>query len=85
MRGYKHGRDGENKPIIVPEGGETQRLVIKSFKEFATGVFNIEELRRRMNKEGLKISRNTFWTMLRNKGYLGKVYVPEYGNEKGIR
>ena len=80
-RGYKNSRNEFNRPIIVPEGGEQEKLVRFAFKEFATGKYNIEELRHKLNKKGLKCNRNSFWMLLRNKAYIGKVLVPAYKNE----
>lgn len=81
LKGYKNVRDENNKPIIVPEGGSQEALINKAFTEFASGMYNIEELRRKLNKEGLKATRNSFWMLLRNKGYIGKVFVPAYKDE----
>jgi site-specific DNA recombinase len=81
LRGYKNTRDENNKPIMVPEGGEQEELVRRAFKEFASGLYNIEELRLKLFKEGLKCNRNSFWMLLRNKGYIGKVLVPGYKDE----
>ena len=81
LRGYKNIRDENNRPIIAHEGGKQQELVEKAFKEFASGLYNIEELRRKLNKEGLKCNRNSFWMLLRNKGYIGKILVPAYKDE----
>jgi site-specific DNA recombinase len=80
-RGYKNSRNEFNKPIITPEGGEQEKLVRLAFKEFATGKYNIEELRHKLFKKGLKCNRNSFWMLLRNKAYIGKVLVPAYKNE----
>jgi len=74
-RGYRNARDERNKPIIVPEGGDKEKLVKLAFKEFATGQYHIEDLRRKLWKRGLKCARNTFWELLRNKAYIGKVYL----------
>jgi site-specific DNA recombinase len=81
LRGYKNSRDENNRPIISHEGGKQQMLVEKAFKEFASGMYNIEELRRKLNREGLKCNRNSFWMLLRNKGYIGKIMVPAYKDE----
>ena len=81
LRGYKNTRDANNRPIIVPGGDKQEELVRRAFAEYATGLFNIEELRRKLTKEGLKTSRCAFWYMLRNKGYIGKVLVPAYKDE----
>ncbi|MBX7204113.1 MAG: recombinase family protein [Bacteroidia bacterium] len=75
LRGYRIVRDQNNKTTMIPEGGEKERLVKKAFSEFATGGYAIEELRKKMAKEGLKISRSAFWVMLRNRGYIGEVFV----------
>lgn len=81
LKGYINTRDENNRPIIAPEGGKKEELIKRAFSEFITGVYNIEELRRKLNKEGLNSSRNSFWMLLRNKGYIGKVLVPAYKDE----
>ena len=82
-RGYKNIRDENNRPIIAPEGGEKEKLVRMAFKEFSTGLYSIEEVRNKLFKKGLKCNRNSFWMMLRNKAYIGKVFVPAYKGEPG--
>ena len=81
LKGYINTRDENNRPIIAPEGGKKEELIRRAFNEFSTGIYNIEELRLKLNKEGLKSSRNSFWMLLRNKGYIGKVLVPSYKDE----
>ena len=81
LKGYINTRDENNRPIIAPEGGKKEELIKRAFSEYITGVYNIEELRHKLNKEGLKSSRNSFWMLLRNKGYIGKVLVPAYKDE----
>jgi site-specific DNA recombinase len=81
LRGYKSVRNENNRPMLVLEGGLQEELVRKSFTEYASEMYNIEELRRKLTKEGLKTSRCAFWAMLRNRGYIGKVLVPAYKDE----
>ena len=81
LRGYKNVRDEKNKPTIIPEGAKQEELIRAAFTEYASGLYNIEELRRKLNKEGLTLGRCAFWTLLRNKGYIGKVFVPAYKEE----
>ncbi|MBA3665618.1 MAG: recombinase family protein [Bacteroidetes bacterium] len=81
LKGYINTRDENNRPIIAPEGGKKEELIKRAFGDFITGVYNIEELRRKLNKEGLDCTRNSFWMLLRNKGYIGKVLVPAYKDE----
>jgi site-specific DNA recombinase len=79
-KGYIHSNDGKKK-LIIPEGGKNQALVVKAFNEFSTGMYNIEELRHKLNKEGLKSSRNSFWMLMRNQCYIGKVKVSAFKDE----
>lgn len=81
LRGYKNARDEHNKPIVIPEDGKIEAFVKQSFELFSSGNYEIEELRRKMNKMGFKICRNSFWMMLRNKGYLGKIIIKAYKDE----
>jgi DNA invertase Pin-like site-specific DNA recombinase len=82
--GYKNKRNEFNKPIIAPEGGEIERLVKEAFKEFSTGLYSTEDLRKKMNEKGLNSSRNSFYNMLRNKVYIGQILVPAYKNEPEV-
>lgn len=81
LKGYKMSRDEKNKPVMIPEGGENEKFVRYAFKEFATGLYNIEELRHKLNKEGFKCSRSQFWAILRNKTYTGKIFIPAFKDE----
>ena len=78
---FPNTRDEKNKPIIVPEGGSQEAMVKRAFTEFSTGLFNIEELRRKLNKEGLKLTKNSFAAIFKNKTYIGKIFVPAYKDE----
>lgn len=80
-RGYKNTRNEFNRPVITPEGADQEKLVKAAFKEFATGNYSIEELRKKLLKKGLKCNRNSFWKLLRNKAYIGKVLIPAYKGE----
>ena len=80
-RGYKNTRNENNRPVITPEGGTQERLVVQAFKEFSTGLYTIEELRLKLFKKGLKCQRSSFWDLLRNKAYIGKVKIPAYKGE----
>lgn len=77
LRGYKNSRDAYNKPLIIPSGDKEQRMVEEAFSLFATGIYNIEEVRTILKRKGFVCNRNSFWSLLRNKGYAGYVFVPE--------
>ena len=83
-RGYKNARDEKNDPIVIPEGGQQQELIKEAFALFSSGLYPIEDLRREMNKRGLKCSRNSFWCLLRNRIYIGLINVPAYKDEPSI-
>ena len=80
--GYKNKRNEFNKPIIAPEGGEKEKLVKLAFKEFSTGLYSPEDLRKKMNLKGLKISKNAFARMLQNRVYIGEILVPAFKKER---
>jgi site-specific DNA recombinase len=67
LTGYKHARDAHDKKIIVPEGGKQQELIVSAFKLFATGMYGLEEIRKKLKNEGLNISGGHFWRILRHK------------------
>lgn len=77
--GYKHGRTENNKPTIVPS--KDKAMVVQSFEMMATGLYQIEELRRMLNKKGMPLGRTRFWYMMRNPTYIGKVFVAAHKNE----
>jgi len=80
--GYKHGRTPANKPCIQPN--DDAPLVKSAFEKLATGLYHIEEVRKEMNKCGLKASRSRFWEMMRSPVYMGKIIVPSYKDEEEI-
>ena len=78
--GYKNARDTLNRPIIVFSKDEP--LVKKAFELYVTGLWEIDALRKEMNKHGLKVSRNRFWSLLRDPFYYGMIRIKEYKNER---
>ena len=84
LKGYINTRDENNRPIVAPEGGKQEELIKRAFTEFSTGLYNMEEVRLKLNREGLKCTRNSFWMLLRNRGYIGKVLVPAYKDELAV-
>ena len=68
----KNSRNEQNRPCITLHK-ERAALVLTAFEMMATGTYQIEELRKILYKKGLKKTRNTFWEMLRNPVYAGKI------------
>jgi len=78
--GYKNSRDNSDKPLLVIDE-QKAILVYEMFEQFATGLYDKEELRRIMWDKGLKLSKSTFPRTLQNPVYAGKVFVPQYKDE----
>ena len=79
-RGYKNVRDVNNKPIIVPHEQEAP-LVIEAFEECSRQSCSLENLRKLMYKKGLKVSRAAFPGLLRNRIYIGEIFVSGFKDE----
>ena len=79
-RGYKNVRDINNKPIIVPHELEAP-LVIKAFEECSQQNLSLENLRKEMRKKGLNVSRAAFPELLRNRIYIGEIFVSGFKDD----
>lgn len=77
--GFKNTRDEHNRPIITHSS--MAAIIKKAFEEIAIGNFPIEVLRKKLYKEGLKISRSNFYTLLRNPIYCGKIRIKAFKDE----
>ena len=79
-RGYVNRRTDEyNKwvdidPIVGP-------LVKEAFEEVAKGIKAPTHVWREMKAKGLKCEKQSFFDMLRNRFYIGDVFVPAYNND----
>jgi site-specific DNA recombinase len=80
--GYIQGKDpyNNNKPLIKP-CPDKSILISEIFKEYATGLYTQEDLRKKYYKLGIVRSKSQFSNLLSNVLYTGRVLVPENGNE----
>ncbi len=62
----------------------TSLIVIEAFELMATGTFTAEEVRLLLKKKGLKIGKNQFLNLLRNKFYIGIIELKEYKDEPAM-
>lgn len=77
--GYDNIRDENKKSTLKPNNnGE---FIKRAFKEIALNVESIDSIRKRFQSEGMKISKQTFYRILCNVTYAGKIFVPEYKKE----
>ena len=93
-RARKEGRFMATAPVgyvnQILEGGikrifprEPQASLIKSaFKEVSENKFSIEQSWKRAREAGLACNKSTFWLVLRNPVYCGKIVIPKYKEEE---
>ena len=79
--GYRNTRDHENKPIIVPN--EKAEYIQFIYREMAKNT-NQTTIREKLKIKGINIPKNTICNILKNSVYMGKIKVPELGNEKEL-
>lgn len=70
-KGYDNFREGR-KSTLRPNPIESP-LMIKAFRMLASGTYTADEVRRWLNDNKLKITKNTFLRCIRNPVYIGKI------------
>lgn len=81
--GYINSRDHYNKATIKPHF-EKSEFVIKAFKMLASGMWQIEPLRKQLRLEGMNVSKSYFYTIFLNPRYCGKIPVKASLDEPAI-
>ncbi len=80
-KGYKNIRVDKKSTI---EPNDDAKLIIQSFEKMASGIYSADEVRRWLNGQGMKISKNTFPSIIRNVAYTGKIYIKEFKKEQSM-
>lgn len=75
--GYKCSRD--NKGVLIKS--DNAELVKEAFTLYASGIYGKEEIRMKLRKKGMTLSRSAFWKMFSSIVYSGFIYIPAYGNK----
>ncbi len=84
--GYQRSYDEDRKFMIVPDP-ETAPLIREAFEMFATGQYNMNEIRKILSRRAKALdrrfynSRSRFNLMLRNVVYIGKMRVRAWRDE----
>jgi site-specific DNA recombinase len=78
-KGYKSIRDEFDKPFLEPN--EEAKYIKQAFELMSTGKTSQRDVMRALQKQGVKITRNTLSQILKNPIYKGYVYVPGYREE----
>jgi site-specific DNA recombinase len=65
------------------EPNNDAKIVARAFNEVAKGIEPVEAIRKKLKEEyGLKLQKQQFYNMLRNKTYCGMIVIPEYKKEQ---
>lgn len=79
-RGYKNIRINDyEKSVAIDEN--IASLIRYAFEEVAKGVKTPTCVWRELKIKGLKVSESSFFEMLRNRFYIGDIFVPAYNND----
>ena len=78
-KGYQNFRDGK-KSTLRPHPIEAP-LMKEAFSMLASGTYTADEVRRCLNDNKLKISKNTFLRCIRNPVYIGKIRTGAWKKE----
>ena len=77
--GYSNTRINEKTSIVPNKDAD---VVLRAFTEVAKGLESVEVIRRKLVLEsGLKLGKQQFYNMLKNKTYCGLITIPEYKKE----
>ena len=72
----------DKKSTLIPS--DSSKLIIQSFEKMASGMYSADQVRRWLNSQGMKISKNTFPSIIRNVAYIGKIYIKPYKKEPSL-
>ena len=78
--GYENAVDNLKKPIIIPS--KKNDVVKRIFTSLAKGEAQ-SEVRRKIKEEGFYFSESSFSAMIRNKVYVGQIYVTANTDSEG--
>jgi site-specific DNA recombinase len=78
-KGYDNFRDNK-KSTLRPNPSEAP-LMIEAFSMLASGTYSADEVRKWLNDNKLKITKNAFLRCIRNPVYIGKIRTGEWKKE----
>jgi len=77
--GYHNTRDDSGHSTLQPN--EDAILVKEAFELYSTGIYTMEEVRRRLKSRGLKVNKQVFNRLLKRVSYIGKIKMRSWKNE----
>ncbi|TWI20297.1 recombinase family protein [Sphingobacterium siyangense] len=79
--GYKNKIDDGGNKYITPKEPDTS-ILQWAFQQLSEGVYNTEQIWKKSKEKGLKCCKNTFWQVIRNPVYCGKIFIPAFKDEE---
>lgn len=77
-KGYINYRDDKKSTLRLSKDAP---LIVEAFERMSSGAYSADEVRRWLNSKDMKISKQTFLSMIRNPVYIGKIPVKPYKKE----
>lgn len=81
--GYIRGKDSNNKPLMLIDN-EIAADILHLFEDYATGKYSQVELIKKYNSDKLKLNKAKLSKMLRNKFYIGEIYIKATDTEPEV-
>ncbi len=78
-KGYKMGRDAQNKPLLIPN--EDAKFIRQAFELLGKGIYSQQEVLNRIKKSGFKTSKAAFGRIVRNPIYKGYIILKAFQDE----
>jgi site-specific DNA recombinase len=80
--GYRNYRDEQGRAHITPT--QHCQLMKEAFHDIEKGIYTQLEIRIRLRRKGLKLTRSNFSLLLRNPVYCGYIYLQEEDGEQRL-
>jgi site-specific DNA recombinase len=81
--GYTNCVSEDRRKYMRPDA-KYAPIIQWAFHEIARGVFATDQIRKEINKRGIKCGKNNFLTLIRNPVYCGKVHIRKYKDEEAF-
>jgi site-specific DNA recombinase len=81
--GYTNSVTEDRRKYMRPDS-KYAPIIQWAFQEIARGTFAADQVRKEINKKGIKCGKNNFLTLIRNPVYCGKVYIRKFKDEEAF-
>jgi site-specific DNA recombinase len=81
--GYTNSVTEDRRKYMRPDT-KYAPIIQWAFQEIARGIFATDQIRKEINKRGIKCGKNNFLTLVRNPVYCGKVHIRKFKDEEAF-